>query len=257
MRISIITISYNSSRTIERAINSVLYQKNVDLEYILIDGKSTDNTVDIIKKYDEKVNNIKWISEPDKGIYDAMNKGIQMATGDIIGILNSDDFYASDDILETVCNVFLNNDIQCCYGNILYVKSVDKNIRPYRYWVSGRPRSFKFGWMPPHPAFFVKKEIYNKYGLFRLDCGTAADYEFMLRLYEKYKIKSMWINKIFTYMEAGGASSANLISYKKSHKYDIEAWDKNNLHKLFIMAWLKKIRKIPQFLYAKFVKIDF
>lgn len=255
MKISIITICFNSGTTIRRTIESVLSQKNIDLEYILVDGASNDNTVEIIKEYADKYSCIHFISEKDNGIYDAMNKGISLATGDIIGILNSDDKYAYNNVLSTVCDILGNKKLDSCYGNILYIKTKNNSVKPYRYWKSGKLRSFQYGWMPPHPAFFVKKEIYNKYGNFRLDFGTAADYELMLRFLEKYNITSVWINKLFVYMEAGGASGANLDAYRKSHKSDKEAWLVNNLEPTKGVAWLKKIRKIPQFVTAKFVKI--
>lgn len=254
--VSIITISFNSSSTIKRAIESVIAQKDINLEYIIIDGASKDNTVAIIKEYAEKNPCIRWVSEKDKGIYDAMNKGISMATGDIIGILNSDDMYASDNVLKTVCNVFENDStIESCYGNILYVKTDGNKMKPYRYWKSGKVRTFRYGWMPPHPAFFVKKEVYEKYGKFRLDCGTAADYELMLRFFEKNKISSKWIKRIFVYMEAGGASGAGLEAYRKSTKNDREAWVLNEIKPVLGFKYWKKIRKIPQFFKAKFVKV--
>ncbi len=255
MKISIITVCYNSSQTISRTIESVLSQENVRLEYLIIDGASKDNTVAIAETYrnqfESKDFSFSVKSEPDKGIYDAMNKGVNLATGDIIGILNSDDYYASTDVLYSVLQGFEKSNTDSLYGNLLYVK----NGKSYRYWNSGKPRTMKFGWMPPHPAFFVKKDIYQKYGLFRLDCGTAADYELMLRFLEKNKISTLWINKTFTNMEAGGASSAGIDAYKKSHQNDKNAWVLNDLKPAPGFAWLKKIRKIPQFVTAKFVKI--
>ncbi len=255
MKISVITICFNSSKTIRRAIESVLKQKNIDLEYLLIDGASKDTTVEIIKEYAEKYPCIKWISEKDNGIYDAMNKGVAMASGDVIGILNSDDCYASDDILETVLETLKDEKLESCFGDILYVKTSENKMIPYRYWRSGKPRTFKFGWMPPHPAFFLKKSAYQKYGNFRLDCGTAADYELMLRYFEKNHISSKWVPKIFTYMEAGGASGASIVAYKKSHINDKDAWKKNGLKAAPGMIWFKKFRKLPQFILAKFIRI--
>lgn len=255
MKISIITVSYNSEKTIERTINSILNQKNVELEYLIIDGASNDNTINIANSYIKQftMRNItyKILSEPDKGIYDAMNKGIKLTTGEIIGILNSDDYYSSPEILESIVSEFTKSNCDSLYGNLLYIK----NGKPYRYWKSGKLRSFKYGWMPPHPAFFVKKEIYEKYGLFRLDCGTSADYELMLRFLERNKISSHWIDKTFTYMEAGGASGANLKAYKVAHKNDKKAWMLNEIKPIFCFAWLKKIRKLPQFFLAKFIII--
>lgn len=255
MKITIITVSFNAEKTIERTIHSVLSQKGIELEYWIIDGFSTDSTVSIIQKYAELDKRIHWISEKDKGIYDAMNKGISFASGDIIGILNADDEYAADDVLFTVCNVMQNKTLDSCYGNLLYIKSKNGKKKPLRYWKSGKPRTFIYGWMPPHPTFFVRKDLYSRYGDFRLDCGTAADYELMLRFFEKYKIKSKWVNKIFTYMEAGGASGNSIQAYSKSHKYDKDAWNLNELKSYRFTPWMKKIRKMPQFLYAKFIKI--
>ncbi len=254
MKISIITVCYNSEKTIERTIKSVLAQKDVDLEYIIKDGGSKDKTVDIIKQYAESPASriqIKYVSSPDKGIYDAMNTGIQMASGDAIGILNSDDYYASFDVLSDVVSAFERSDVDSVYGNLLYVKKQ----KPYRYWKSGNPRSFKFGWMPPHPAFFVRKSVYEKYGLFRLDCGINADYELLLRFLEVNKISSVWINKILTYMETGGTSNNGLSSRIAGLNNDRIAWEKNSIKPNKFTILLKKLRKIPQFLRAKMIKI--
>lgn len=251
MKISIVTVSYNSSLTISSTIESVLSQKNIDLEYIIVDGASKDGTVDIIRQYTDKNSCIKLLSEKDNGIYDAMNKGIGLATGEVIGILNSDDCYAGDDVLEEIVKTFCeDNTLESCYGNLVYVK----NYKPYRYWKSGEPRSFKNGWMPPHPAFFVRKTVYEKYGVFRLDCGTAADYELMLRFLEKYKISSKWVNKVITHMTAGGASNSGFTSRINAHKNDEMAWDINKLERNMFTLYLKKIRKIPQFVKARFIR---
>lgn len=247
MKISVITVCYNSEKTIKKSIESVLSQKNVDLDYIIIDGASTDNTLNIIREYsDNNTNMIRYVSEKDNGIYDAMNKGILLARGDIIGILNSDDFYASNDILSSVINEFEKNNIDCLYGNLMYLK---KN-KPFRYWISGQFNTFKYGWMPPHPTFFIKKSIYDTLGLYRLDCGTAADYELMLRFLEKEKIKSTWIDKLFIYMTTGGASNQNYIVRFKANKNDMYAWKINQLNRPLYTGYLKVLRKFPQFLYA-------
>lgn len=252
MKISIITVSYNSSHTISRTIESVLSQKNIDLEYIIVDGASKDGTVDIIRQYAEKNPCIKWVSEKDKGIYDAMNKGIGLATGEVIGILNSDDYYAGDTVLEEIVKTFCDdNTLESCYGNLVYVK----NNKPYRCWKSGNPRSFINGWMPPHPAFFVQKKVYEKYGVFRLDCGTAADYELMLRFLEKYKISTVWVNKVITHMTAGGVSNSGFTSRVNAHKNDEMAWNVNGLKKNILTLYLKKIKKLPQFVLAKFINL--
>jgi glycosyltransferase involved in cell wall biosynthesis len=167
MKISIITVCYNSASTIRDTFDSILSQSYSDIEFIVVDGGSTDSTVSIIKEYEPRFNGrMRWVSEQDNGIYDAMNKGILMSTGEIIGILNSDDFYASEEVLSLVDKTITTKNIDSCYGNLLY----KKNNKPYRYWRSGKQESFKLGWMPPHPAFFIKKVVYEKYGLIRIDC---------------------------------------------------------------------------------------
>lgn len=258
MKISIITVCYNSSQTISRTIESVLAQNDVQLEYLIIDGASQDDTVQIADSYSDhfKQKGFEYHiqSEPDKGIYDAMNKGIQMATGDIIGILNSDDYYLTIDVLSEVVKCFEQYKTDSVYGNLLYVK----NGRPYRYWNSGIPESFRRGWMPPHPAFFVKKVVYENYGLFRMDCGINADYEIMLRFLEVNKISTVWMNKICTCMEAGGTSNNGIQSRMVAFHNDSLAWEKNNLKYSKFTILLKKLRKLPQFLLAKifFIKLN-
>ena len=255
MKISIITVCFNSSKTIARTIESVLKQKDINIEYLIIDGASKDNTIEIAESYRElfiqKGFSYRIQSEPDNGIYDAMNKGIRAATGDIIGILNSDDYYADVDVLSSVLVCFENNATDSVYGNILYVN----NGKPYRYWKSGKQESFRSGWMPPHPAFFVKKNVYEKYGVFRLDCGINADYEIMLRFLEVHKISTTWVNKICTYMEAGGTSNNGIQSRLVAINNDRIAWEKNNIIPNRLTIFLKKIRKIPQFFVAKIKKI--
>lgn len=252
MKITIITVCYNSSKTIRNTIESVLSQKNVDLEYIIIDGKSNDNTINIIKEYYNKNQRIiKFISEKDNGIYDAMNKGIKLASGDVVGILNSDDYYASDDVLNTVVQKFNSVKVDSLYGNLLYLK----NNKSYRYWKSGSFNTFKYGWMPPHPTFFVKKNVYDTYGVYRLDCGTAADYELMLRFLEKEKITSAWVNKVFICMTVGGASNQNYTARIKASKKDLYAWKVNQLNRPFYTGYFKIIRKFPQFFFAYIYRI--
>lgn len=255
MKITIITVSYNSEKTIARTIESVLLQNYPYLEYIIIDGASKDKTVEIAysykDKFQEKGISYKVYSEPDKGIYDAMNKGISHATGEIIGILNSDDRYVDEHVLSTVAEPFqTNSNLDTCFGNLLYVKG----NKPYRYWKSGKPRTFKFGWMPPHPAFFVRAIVYRKYGLFRLDCGVNADYELMLRFLEKHQVSSLWINKLFVYMEAGGTSNQGIQSRIDGIHNDSLAWKKNEMVPLHFCLVLKKLRKLPQFVYAQCIR---
>ena len=256
MKISIITVSYNSSKTIKDTIESVFNQTYEDIEYIVIDGNSNDKTLDIIKKYEPKFEGrMKWVSEPDKGIYDAMNKGINLSTGDVIGILNSDDFYNSNNIIEDIVNEFRNKDIDSVYGDLVYVNSENTN-KVVRYWKSKQYKKglFKKGWHPAHPTFFVKKEVYNKYGMFNLSYPIAADYEIMLRFLERYKIKNLYINKIFVKMRMGGESNQSIKNIIKANIECYKSW-KNNELKINIFVYLQKpLSKILQYI-KKYKKI--
>jgi glycosyltransferase involved in cell wall biosynthesis len=249
MKISIITVCYNSEKYIESAIASVLGQTYENIEYIIVDGNSTDKTLDIIKAYEPKFNGrMRWVSEPDKGIYDAMNKGIAMASGDIVGILNSDDIYANVGVIAGVMRNFTAQKCDAVYGDLIYVDA--ENITKIkRYWKVGqhKPRSFKYGWMPPHPTFFVKKEIYNTYGLFRTDFKSAADYEFMLRVIYKARIMIAYIPEILVTMRIGGASNRGLYSRYRGNREDKKAWEVNQLKPYFFTFILKPARKILQY----------
>jgi glycosyltransferase involved in cell wall biosynthesis len=221
------------------------------LEYVIIDGSSDDGTLAIIKEYGSKYPDIiKWISEPDDGLYDAMNKGIALASGDIIGILNSDDIYSRNDILFLVFEEFKIFGIDSVYGDLIYLK----NSRLYRYWKSGKQRSFKTGWMPPHPAFFVKKSIYENLGFYRLDCGTCADYELLLRFFEKNNITTSYIKNVLVYMTVGGVSNNGLNARVNAAFFDRYAWELNKLTPVWYTFLCKKSSKLLQFIYAKFYK---
>lgn len=244
--VSIITVVFNNKDFIEFSIKSVLGQTYNNIEYIIIDGGSTDGTIDIIKKYKNRI--AKFISEPDKGIYDAMNKGIKMATGEIIGILNSDDFYANERVIEEVFNAISEKKADISWGDLVYVdqKNVDKIIR---YWKSSEYKKdlFKRGWLPPHPTFFVKKWVYQKYGVFRLEFPISADYEIMLRFLERYKIKSCYVPKILVKMRIGGESNKSIINIAKANIECYKAWGVNNLKINFLRIFLKPLSKIPQY----------
>ena len=189
MKVSIITVSFNAEETISDTIKSVINQDYENIEYIIIDGASKDKTSSIVKSFGFKV--AKFISEPDKGIYDAMNKGLALATGEIIGILNADDFYADSSIISKVVKRFQEEKVEGLYADLVYVKRNDTN-KITRVWRSGDYSKGKFlkGWMPPHPTFFVKREVYEKYGNFNLDLPSAADYEIMLRFIHKHSPNS-------------------------------------------------------------------
>ena len=203
MKISIVTVAYNAASTIKDTIDSVLSQKGVELEYVIVDGGSKDETVKIVKSYGDKIH--QFISEPDKGIYDGMNKGVAMATGDVIGILNSDDFYMDENVLYKMLSKF-TDQVQGVYADLVYVdqNNTDKITRT---WVSKEYKkgAFRKGWMPPHPTFFVKKEVYEKFGAYSLELRSAADYEFMLRVIHKNEIVIDYLPEVIVKMRAGGA----------------------------------------------------
>lgn len=211
MKISIITVCYNSSKTIEKTILSVANQTYKNIEYIIVDGNSKDITVSIIEKYQNKIS--KWISEPDKGLYDAMNKGILMATGDLIGILNSDDTFNSNTVIEEIANFHKKNSIEASVGNIIQHKENGKIVRLYssKYW---NPNKLKVGFMPPHPSIFFKRELFDKFGNYDLGFKIGADYELITRFFLKNKIIWKYSGVTTTAMLVGGLSSSGSSSYK-------------------------------------------
>jgi len=246
MTISIITVSYNSAHTIADTIESVLNQTYPDIEYIIIDGNSIDGTQDIVKSYGEKITT--FISEKDGGIYHAMNKGLQLATGAVIGILNSDDVYANSEVLQKVIECFNNSHAEICYGNLNYVQSKNLNAVT-RVWEAGKhhAKSFHYGWMPPHPTVFVKKELYKKVGFFNVKLKSAADYEMMLRMFVKFKCRASYIPHLLVKMRTGGTSNASIKNRIKANREDRMAWKLNDLKPYFFTLPLKPLRKISQF----------
>lgn len=244
--ISIITATYNSAETINDTIKSVLCQTNKDFEYIIVDGGSTDETIDIVKSYESEFSGrLKWVSEKDKGIYDAMNKGIKMASGDIIGILNSDDYYTSDDILQTIADAFKCQNVDAIYGDIHFIKDgvPDKCVRYYSSRLFS-PFWLRFGFMPAHPSFYCKREVFDKSGLYRLDYKIGSDYEMMVRLFRKHKISSRYIPKDFVTMRTGGASNSNLQSRLTLIKEDVKACRDNGIYTNELFICLKFLYKI-------------
>ena len=211
LKMSIITVSFNSSKTIRDTIESVKMQTYDDIEYIVVDGNSTDNTVSIIKSFVPEFNGrIKWVSEPDKGLYDAMNKGIGMATGDIIGIINSDDLFCDNRAIEKVVDIFEQNEkLDSVYANLYYVAQNDTS-KIIRHWKSGEQRAFKYGWHPAHPTLYIKRIVYDKYGLFNLEFKLAADFEIMLRFLEKYRISTQYFEEPLVKMRLGGETNKSL-----------------------------------------------
>ena len=214
MQISIITATFNSEKTIKHTIQSVINQTYENIEYIIIDGQSTDETLNIIKKYKNKITKI--ISEPDKGIYDALNKGIEQANGNIIGFLHADDFYAHNKVIENIAKVFKTKNTDSAYGNLEYVSALNTD-KIIRNWQAGKfsVKELKRGWMPPHPTFYVKKEIYKRYGNFKLNYKIAADYDLMLRFLGKHQITTVYLDEVLVKMRMGGASNRSLTNIIK------------------------------------------
>lgn len=245
-KISIITVALNSQSTIKNTIESIGNQVYKNIEYILIDGASTDWTLDILAFYKDKINY--FISESDEGIYDAMNKGIRAATGDIIGILNSDDFYPNNEVLSKVAKVFEDSNCDCLYGDLVYVDQGDAS-KVVRYWQSGsfKKSKLKTGWMLPHPTFFVKKEIYEKYGLYNTELKSAADYEMILRLLKRYQVSVEYIPEIIVKMRQGGKSNSSIWNRLRANKEDSRAWTLNNLYRPYFVRVLKPLIKLKQF----------
>ena len=243
-KITIITAGYNSAATIRDTLVCIANQTYPNIEHLIIDGASKDDTLKIVAEFSHVT---KVISEPDKGIYDAMNKGIAAATGDIVGILNSDDFYANDEVLEMVVKHMEEGSVDSIYGDLVFVKP-DKTDKIVRYWKTRTQtdRGWERGWMPPHPTFFVRKEVYEKYGNFDLDLKSAADYEFMLRVLYKNKISTTYLPKVLVHMRTGGQSTANLKNRILANKEDKLAWEKNGLKPGFITTYLKPVRKFKQ-----------
>ncbi|MFD2569445.1 glycosyltransferase family 2 protein [Spirosoma soli] len=247
MKVSIITVVYNGAEHVRDCIESVVSQTYPDIEYIIVDGKSTDGTVDIVKSYGTKVD--RFISESDKGLFDAMNKGIGMATGDIIGLLNADDYYRHKRVIENMVATFERAQSDAVYGDMLYVDRNDTG-KLKRYWRSGwySENAFLWGWMPGHLSFFAKRWVYEQYGVFRLDLKTAADYELLLRFIHKNKIKLAYMDEVTIVMRAGGQSNSSLRNRLRGNREDKLAWKLNGLKPYFFTLWLKPLRKITQYI---------
>lgn len=227
LKISIITVSFNSQETIEDTIKSIENQTYNNIEYIIVDGLSSDDTIKIASKYPNVVS--KLITEKDNGLYDAMNKGIDLATGDVIGILNSDDLFCDNFAVEKVMNIFNQNpDLDSVYADIFYVSKENTN-NIVRKWVSGFQKKFKKGWHPAHPTFYVKKEVYNRYGGFNLSFRLAADFELMLRFLEKYKISTYYLSAPLIKMRLGGETNKSFKNILNQNVECIRAFKENNI----------------------------
>lgn len=243
MKISIITTTYNSAATIKDTLLSVNGQTYHDIEHIIVDGASKDNTLDIVREYGKRV--AKVISEPDKGIYDAMNKGIRVATGDVIGILNSDDFFSSNDVISVVAKTFVENNIDALYGDVHFVNPDDLN-KMVRYYSSKifKPSLFRLGFMPAHPSFYMKRECYEKHGLYSLDYKIASDYDLLIRYLYKEEINYMYVEKDFVTMRTGGISTENINSRITLNREIVRACKKYGINTNMFLLSLKYFYKI-------------
>jgi len=245
-RITVITVSYNSCKTISDTINSVLTQSYLNIEYIIIDGGSTDGTVELIQSYSNNIS--KFISEPDKGIYDAINKGIRLSTGDIVGILNSDDFFCNTKVITNVAEAFQKNDIEAVYGDVQYVnpKNILKVVRYYSsklFWSD----KFRFGFMPAHPSFYVKRELFDKFGYYKTDYKIAADYELLIRFLYINKVKYKYLELPFVSMRTGGVSNSSFRSNYLLNREIARACKENGIKTNFFFIYSKYFYKIFEF----------
>lgn len=242
MKISLLTVSYNSAATIEDTIKSVVSQDYKDIEYIIVDGKSKDNTVDIIKSYDSQLS--QWISEPDKGIYDAMNKGLKMTSGEVVGMLNSDDYYFDNHVISKVAQAFEDPSVDAVFGNLIVVdpNRLDKVVRLYsaKKW---HPGKFAKGFMPPHPTFFVRRKYYEQFGLFKTDYKIASDYELLIRFLYVHKLRYKYLPMTMVVMRQGGVSSSgiksNIILNKEIKRACLENGLKTNLPLIYMKYFTK------------------
>ncbi len=246
MKISLITVTFNAGEFLEECIQSVINQNYKNLQYIIVDGGSTDKTLSIINKYKEHVT--LFIPGPDRGIYDAMNKGINSADGEVIGVLNADDFFADKDVLLSIANEFKSSNAGIIYGDLWYVgrNNPEKVIRK---WISGNFERLKmqYGWMPAHPTFYAKKTLFEQYGLYDLSYKTAADYDLMLRFLYKYQTTSSYLHKVFVKMRIGGVSNKLLINRFNATLNDRKAMENNGIAFSWLLILMKPFRKIEQF----------
>ncbi|MFC5408946.1 glycosyltransferase family 2 protein [Larkinella bovis] len=247
MKVSIITVVYNGAATIRDAIESVLSQTYPDIEYLVIDGHSKDNTTEIVRSYGSRIT--RFVSEPDKGLYDAMNKGIRLATGEVIGILNADDFYKHSQVVEKVVDLFKKKKCDAVYGDVIYVNPINTE-KIERDWKVGEYKEgdFLHGWMPPHPTCFIKRSVYERLGTYTLELKSSSDYELLLRFIHKHKIRISYLAETLVTMRSGGVSNATLKNRWRANREDRQAWRINGLRPYFYTLLLKPLRKIGQVL---------
>lgn len=251
LKITVITVTYNSASYLDCCIQSVLMQKYDNIEYIIVDGASKDATVDIIKSYGSRI--ARYVSEPDKGLYDAINKGIGLASGDVIGILNSDDFFPTPDVITTIAATFMASSVDAIYGDVAFVRPgrEDRIIRQYsskRF----KPYKFRLGYMPAHPSFYAKKELFASYGMYKLGYKIAADYELLMRFMHQKQISYTYVNKNFVYMRTGGVSNSSLKNRYLLNKETVRACRENGVYTNIVILSLKYFTKIFEFIMPAF-----
>jgi len=253
MKISLVTVAFNSASTIRDTIESVLKQTYSEIEYIIVDGKSSDDTVKIIKEYEPLFNGrLRWISETDKGLYDAMNKGIRLATGDIIGIINSDDFYHRNDSIEMIANTFDDKSIQAVFADVRFVNptNLEKTVRYYSS-KNFTIKRFRFGFMPAHPTFFTYRSYFDRYGYYKTDYKIAADYELLIRFLDNHKLRYKYLSLDIMKMRTGGISTASLKSNLILNKEIVRACRKNGIYTTLPLLYLKYFVKVFELIKTK------
>lgn len=245
MLLSIITVVYNSADTILAALESVLTQEGANYELIVIDGGSTDGTLEVLNRYADRINVL--VSEPDLGIYDALNKGLRRARGEAVGFLHSDDMFANSTVLATISAAFQNEDVDALYGDLIYVSKLDPS-KVIRYWKAGEfsMSRLRRGWMPPHPTFYVRRSFYVKYGGFNIDYRISADYECMLRLLKLLDLRVTYIPRVLVMMRTGGASNRTLRNLFIKSREDYKALRSSGIGGVGALAW-KNLSKLRQF----------
>ncbi len=246
MKVTIITVTMNSEKFLEDCINSVINQQYANIEHIIIDGASTDGTLAIIEKYQDHIAH--WVSEKDQGMYDAINKGMKMATGDIIGTLNSDDTLSSPTVINEIVNSFEEQNVDSVYGDLVYVDPINtqKIIRVWKGVPYKRSR-YKMGWMPAHPTFYFKRKLLEQYGFYETHYFTAADYEFMARYLYYFRVSSYYIPKLIVRMRTGGMSNVSLAKRFRANRRDYLAMKRNRIPFPFFVSLLKPLIKLHQY----------
>ncbi len=246
MKVTIITVTLNSAKFLEDCIQSVIKQDYKNIEHLIIDGGSTDGTLAIIEKYTGHVAG--WVSEKDGGMYDAINKGMRMAAGDIIGTLNSDDVLASTDVISTIAAGFQSQPVDAVYGDLVYVDpaNTEKVIRVWKGLPYKRSR-FRYGWMPAHPTFYFRKKLLDHLGYYETHYYTAADYEFMVRYLFYFRVSACYIPKLMVKMRAGGVSNISIHNWLRGNRRDYLAMKRNRVPFPLFTSILKPLIKLGQF----------